>query len=92
MLQLTQHWNHSLWDRVERLVAAGVPEVPHEDRTRPVKRRRRQHQVRLSVEEMDRAVEDYLSGMSAGATAKRHGVGAQTVLNNLRARGIEPRS
>jgi DNA-directed RNA polymerase specialized sigma24 family protein len=37
---------------------------------------------------MDQLVQDYLGGLSAGATARKYGVNTQTVLNQLKKRGI----
>lgn len=41
---------------------------------------------------MDDVIADYLGGLSARACGKKHGIAAHTVLSNLRARGITPRS
>ena len=41
---------------------------------------------------MDRAVVDYVSGMSTLAVGKKYGIDPQTVASNVRARGGEVRS
>lgn len=40
---------------------------------------------------MDLVVADYQAGMSAAVVGKKYGIDGQTVLNNLRLRGITPR-
>jgi len=40
---------------------------------------------------MNAVIEDYQSGLSAVATARKHGIDPQTVFNNLHKRGITPR-
>lgn len=40
---------------------------------------------------MDRAVADYMGGMSSKAVGAKYGINAKTVIDNLRGRGLEPR-
>lgn len=51
-----------------------------------------QRQRRLDAEKMDQVVADYQAGMSAVVVGRKYGINASTVLNNLHARGISPRS
>lgn len=84
--QLTEGWTQSLWNRVDRVLAAGVPETPvvRRERSKP-----RQRQVRLSSEQWERILEEYRSGpLSASALAKKHGISSQAVINRIHAAGI----
>lgn len=51
-----------------------------------------QRQRRLDAEKMNQVVADYQAGMSAVVVGRKYGINASTVLNNLHARGISPRS
>ena len=82
---LTQHWTESVWDRVGRLLEAGVPEVP----VAPAKPRWiRQRQTRLKPEQMAQLTADYESGMSVAAVAEKYGVAPETASRRLRAAGV----
>lgn len=85
--QLRQHWNLSLWDGVSRLLAEGDSSAP----VRRAPRRQRQIQRRLTVEQMDRAIADYVAGDSMGAVARKYRIDRQTVANQLTKRGIDIR-
>lgn len=40
---------------------------------------------------MDQVIADYLSGVSASACGRKHGIDTHTVLSNLTKRGVVPR-
>ncbi len=85
--QLTQEWTQSTWERVSKLLAC----PPDTAADLPAFRRLRQRQRRLSREQMDQVVEEYVGGLSAYALGKKYGIDPDTVLRNVRARGVKPR-
>lgn len=85
---LTQRWEESLWDRVARIVAK-PPVVERPTNLRDAKKK--QIQRRLSAEQMDQVVADYVTGLSSVVVGRRYGINPSTVLENVRARGIERR-
>ncbi|MEO6471980.1 MAG: hypothetical protein ABIR57_08695 [Aeromicrobium sp.] len=91
--QLRQRWTHSLWARIEKLLADPsltllIPgEIPRERAIHP----RRTGRPRLSPALVDVLVADYQSGLSAGAVGRKNQVDDQTVLRHLAKRGIKTR-
>ncbi len=87
--QLTQRWNKQLWGRAAKIVAK--PASYTRDPVLESPAIRRQAQRRLSEPTWAKIASEYQSGFTAGALGRRYGVDDQTVINQLRARGIRIR-
>ena len=86
---LTHCWNESVWGRVARVVAAGVPDTPQIVRPEPRKPRMRQH--RLNEAQVAALVADYQSGMSTGELARKYVVDTETAARWLAGKlGLTP--
>lgn len=83
---LTHCWNESVWGRVARVVAAGVPDTPQIVRPEPRKPRMRQH--RLNEAQVAALVADYQSGMSTGELARKYVVDTETAARWLKLHGV----
>jgi transposase-like protein len=85
---LSQRWNQDVWGRVTDLLADPPAFASETSGSQP---RPRQRQVRLSPERWHQVVDQYVAGTSARELARQHGVDPQTVLTQLRKRGIAVR-
>lgn len=84
VLQLTEGWSLSLWDRVARLIAKGIPPTPYEW---PEPRKLR-HCSRLKPEQLEEIIAEYRAGATLNELATKWCIHRTTVIHHVHAAGI----
>jgi hypothetical protein len=69
--QLTQGWNEAIWSRVERLLAGDIDLTPITPRPAPMPR---QHQTRLSTDQVTTLIADYQAGATISELTRTYNI------------------